>query len=440
MRPSPARTLPSFLAAAALCLGAAFSPLAAQANDPYLARARAVLRTTPLVDGHNDLPWRIREDTLHPSDVEAYDLRARTPGMTDLERLRMGQVGAQFWSVYIPGEPDAPTYARNGKVSSVPGYARAQLEQIALARRMIAKYPDRLMFASSEADVRRAFTSHRIGSLLGMEGGHAIENSLEVLRAYYDMGARYMTLTHNVTLDWADAALDSARHGGLTPFGREVVREMNRLGMLCDLSHVSPGVMSNVLDVTASPVIFSHSGARALVDHARNVPDSILRRLPANGGVVMVPFVTSFVSKAVFDDDVAMERQVADFRRGLPGDTLAQRRELAAWRRAHPRPRATIKDVADHVEHVRRVAGVDHVGIGSDLDGITETVVGLEDVSTFPVLLAELARRGWTDAELRKLAGENVLRVLKRAETVSAALRKQRPASTATIGQLDGTK
>ena len=439
MRPSPARTLPSFLAAA-LCLGTALSPLAAQANDPYLARARAVLRTTPLVDGHNDLPWRIREDTLHPSDIEAYDLRTRTPGMTDLARLRAGQVGAQFWSVYIPGEPDAPTYARNGKVSSVPGYARAQLEQIALARRMIAKYPDRLMFASSEADVRRAFASHRIGSLLGMEGGHAIENSLEVLRAYYDLGARYMTLTHNVTLDWADAALDSARHGGLTPFGREVVREMNRLGMLCDLSHVSPGVMSNVLDVTASPVIFSHSGARALVGHARNVPDSILRRLPANGGVVMVPFVTSFVSTTVFDDDVAMERQVAVLRRSLAGDTVAQRRQLAEWRRAHPRPHATIKDVADHIDHVRQVAGVDHVGIGSDLDGITETVVGLEDVSTFPALLAELARRGWTDAELRKLAGENVLRVLKRAERVSGALRKQRPASTANIGRLDGAK
>jgi len=432
--------MPQLVFAAVLCISVAASPLAAQATDPYLARARAVLRTTPLVDGHNDLPWRIREDTLHASDVEAYDLRTRTPGMTDLDRLRMGQVGAQFWSVYIPGEPDAPTYARNGRVSSVPGYARAQLEQIALARRLIAKYPDRLMLATSEADVRRAFASHRIGSLLGMEGGHAIENSLEVLRAYYDLGVRYMTLTHNVTLDWADAALDSARHGGLTPFGREVVREMNRLGMLCDLSHVSPSVMSNVLDVTASPVIFSHSGARALVGHARNVPDSILRRLPANGGVVMVPFVTSFVSKAVFDDDAAMERQVADLRRRLPGDTVAQRRELATWRQTRPRPRATIKDVADHIDHVRQVAGVDHVGIGSDLDGITETVVGLEDVSTFPTLLAELARRGWTDAELRKLAGENVLRVLKRAEKVSVTLRKQRPASTATIGQLDGVK
>ena len=349
-------------------------------------------------------------------------------------------VGAQFWSVYLPGEPDAPDYKRNGKVSSVPGYARAQLEQLELARRMIARYPERLVFATSTAGVRRAFAAHKVGSLLGMEGGHAIENSLEVLRSYYDLGARYMTLTHNVTLDWADAALDSARHGGLTPFGREVVREMNRLGMLCDLSHVSPGVMSNVLDVSAAPVIFSHSGSRELVDHARNVPDSILRRLPKNGGVVMVPFVTSFVSRAVFNDAADSLRVAVDLRRRLPNDSVAQRREFTVWRRAHPRPKATLADVADHIEHVRTIAGVDHVGIGSDLDGITETVVGLEDVSTFPTLIAELARRGWPDADLRKLVGENVLRVLRQAEVVSARLKKERPASIATIQLLDGAK
>ena len=419
---------------------AASAPLHAQKRDPYLERARAVLRSTPLVDGHNDLPWRIREDTVHANDLDAYDLRKRTPGMTDLERLAKGMVGAQFWSVYIPGEASARDYARQGNVSSVPGYARVQLEQIELARRMIAKYPDRLAFATSTADVRRAFAQHKVGSLLGMEGGHAIENSLETLRAYYDLGARYMTLTHNVTLDWADAALDTAKHGGVTPFGREVVREMNRLGMLCDLSHVSPSVMSNVLDVTASPVIFSHSGSREMVNHARNVPDSILRRLPKNGGVVMVPFVTSFVSRAVFADDGEIERTAADLRRRFPTDTIAQRREFAAWRQSHPRPRATLADVANQIEHVRQVAGIDHVGIGSDLDGVTETVVGLEDVSTFPALLAELARRGWSDGDLRKLAGENVLRAFKQAEMVSARLRKLRSPSIATIQQLDGVR
>jgi len=428
------------IARTTLLIAVAATSLHAQKSDPYLERAKAVLRTTPLVDGHNDLPWRIREDTLHANDLEAYDLRKRTPGMTDLERMKTGMVGAQFWSVYLPGEPDASDYKRNGKVSSVPGYARVQLEQIELARRMIAKYPERLVFATSTADVRRAFAAHKVGSLIGLEGGQAIENSLEVLRSYYDLGARYLTLTHNVTLDWVDAALDSARHGGLTPFGKEVVREMNRLGMLCDLAHVSPSVMSNVLDVSVAPVIFSHSGARALVDHPRNVPDSILRRVPSNGGVVMVPFVNSFVSRAVFNDDAEINRVAADLRRRFPGDTVGQRREFAAWRQAHPRPKATIADVADHIDYVRKIAGVDHVGIGSDFDGITENVVGLEDVSTFPALFAELARRGWSDADLRKLAGENVLRAFKQAEVVSARLRKERPASIATIQQLDGAK
>lgn len=417
----------------------AVMPARAQKTDPYLERARAVLRTSPLVDGHNDLPWRIREDAQHANDLEAYDLRKHTPGMTDLARLKQGMVGAQFWSVYIPGEPDAGDYKRNGAVSSVPGYARVQLEQIALAKRIIAKYPDRLAWATSTADVNHAFRAGKVASLLGMEGGHAIENSLETLRAYYDLGARYMTLTHNVTLDWADAALDTPKHGGLTPFGREVVREMNRLGMLCDLSHVSPGVMSNVLDISEAPVIFSHSGSRELVDHRRNVPDSILARLPKNGGVVMVPFVTSFVSKAIYDDDMAIERTVADLKGRFPNDSAAQRREFDAWRAAHPRPKATLAEVADHIEHVRKIAGVDHVGIGSDLDGITETVVGLEDVSKFPMLLAELARRGWSDADLRKVAGANVLRAFKQAEVVSVKLRKQRPPSIATIQQLDGT-
>jgi membrane dipeptidase len=399
---------------------AATNGLAAQAPaaDPYMARALRVLRTSPVIDGHNDLPWRIREDAAHPRDVSGYDLHSRTPGMTDIDRLQQGHVGGQFWSIYIPGEPADTVYHATGAVASTPGYARVQLEQIDIARRMIARYPE-LAWATSAGALRASFAKGKVGSLLGLEGGHAIENSLALLRVYYELGARYMTLTHNVTLDWADAALDTAKHHGLTPFGREVVREMNRLGMLVDLSHVSPGTMSAALDVSEAPVIFSHSASRALVDHRRNVPDSILARLPRNGGVVMVPFVTSFVSAAVLADD----------------DSLARHPD---WRRTHPRPKATIAEVADHIEHIRKVAGVDHVGIGSDFDGIPETVVGLEDVSKFPAVFAELARRGWSDDDLAKLASGNVLRVLKQAEQVSARLTKQRPPSMATIEQLDG--
>jgi len=402
------------------------APVAAQKPDRYLALAKRVLRTTPLVDGHNDLPWRIREDTLVHGDVEAYDLRKPTPGMTDFARLRKGMVGAQFWSIYIPGE------IRDS------GYARVQLEQFDIARRVVAKYPGTLQMVSTAAGIRRAFAARRIGSLLGLEGGHAIENSLGALRIYYELGARYMTLTHNVTLDWADAALDEPKHGGLTAFGEEVVREMNRLGMLVDLSHVSPGVMSDALNVTAAPVIFSHSGARALVDHRRNVPDSILARLRQNGGVVMVPFVTSFVSPALhaWDDSLAAVRRMAQ--QQLAGDSAAIRRLVDEWSAKIPRPKVTIADVANHIDHVKQVAGVDHVGIGSDFDGITDTVEGLEDVATFPALFAELARRGWTERELRKLAGENVLRVMAQAEQVAARLRKTRPPSTKTLRQLDG--
>jgi membrane dipeptidase len=401
-------------------------PLSGQAADPYLALARRVLRATPLVDGHNDLPWRIREDSTMARDVEAYDLRKRAPGMTDIERLRKGMVGAQFWSIYIPGE------------IKDSGYARVQLEQFDIARRVIAKYPEALQWTTTVAGVRRAFVAHRIASLLGLEGGHAIENSLGALRMYYEMGARFMTLTHNVTLDWADAALDTAKHGGLTPFGQEVVREMNRLGMLVDLSHVSPGTMSAALNVTEAPVIFSHSAARALVDHRRNVPDSILARLRKNGGVVMVPFVTSFVSAKLhaFEDSLAFIRRAALAQPG--GDTAAMRREYDTWRATLKPPRVTIADVADHIDYIRKVAGVDHVGIGSDFDGITDTVDGLEDVSTFPALFAELATRGWTEAELRQLAGENVLRVMAQAERVAARLQRTRRPSIKTIRQLDG--
>src|SRR5918995_1314803 len=272
------------------------APAAAQ-SDSALERARKLLESAPLIDGHNDLPWEIRESKTAPRDVAAYDLRTRSPKHTDLGRLKEGKVAAQFWSIYIPGE------------IKDSGYARVQLEQFDIARRMIARYPDRLALALTAGDIERNFKRGRIGSLLGMEGGHAIENSLGALRSYYELGARYMTLTHNVTLDWADAALDTARHNGLTPFGKEVVREMNRLGMLVDLSHVSPAVMRDALDVTEAPVIFSHSSARALTNHPRNVPDAILARLSKNGGGGMVTFVPAFVSPDAAAWDFEVQKQ-----------------------------------------------------------------------------------------------------------------------------------
>ncbi len=409
-----------------LALVSAAAPAAAQ-TDAALERARRILRSAPLIDGHNDLPWAIREWAAAPRDAERYDLRSTVPGHTDLARLERGMVGAQFWSVYIPGE------------IGDSGYARVQLEQIDIARRVIARYPARLAPALTAADVEREFKRGRVASLLGMEGGHAIENSLGALRMYHALGVRYLTLTHNVTLDWADAALDSARHGGLTRFGREVVREMNRLGMLVDLSHVAPATMSDALDAAEAPVIFSHSSARALVNHGRNVPDSILARLPGNGGVVMVTFVPDFVSTEVaawaeteHQESRRIEAEVAE--------SAERRRLLDQWRASHPRPQATLAQVADHIDHVRKVAGADHVGIGSDFDGIDHVPVGLEDVSTFPALLAELVRRGWSDADLRKLAGENLLRVLRRAESVARRLQQDRAPSTRTIEELDAAR
>jgi len=397
----------------------------AQAADPVLEHAKRLLASTILIDGHNDLPWEIRTFKEAPRDVVAYDLRGHAKGDTDLERLAEGRVGAQFWSIYIPGE------------IKDSGYARVQLEQFDIARRMIARYPERLTLALTADDIVRARREKKIASLLGLEGGHAIENSLGALRSYYALGARYMTLTHNVTLDWADAALDTAKHGGLTPFGREVVHEMNRLGMLTDLSHVSPAVMSNVLDIAESPVIFSHSSARALVDHKRNVPDSILARLPKNGGVDMVTFVQAFVSEERRIAEDAQDSAIAALSKSV-ADTAERHRQFDAWNAAHPLPRATITMVADHIEHVRKIAGVDHVGIGSDFDGMGQGPIGLEDVSKFPALFAELIRRGWSDADLKKLAGENLLRVLRQAEATAARLQKERPASTATILELDG--
>jgi membrane dipeptidase len=403
------------------------SRLHAQSPDRALEHARKLLKSTPLIDGHNDLPWEIRDSKTAPRDVAAYDLRTPTPKHTDLARLAEGGVAAQFWAIYIPGE------------IKDSGYARVQLEQFDIARRMIARYPDRLALALTANDIERSFKRGRIASLLGMEGGHAIENSLGALRSYYDLGARYLTLTHNVTLDWADAALDTARHNGLTEFGREVVREMNRLGMLVDLSHVSPAVMSDALDVTEAPVIFSHSSARALTEHPRNVPDSILKRLPKNGGVVMVTFVPGFVSPEAAAWDARLREQWEGVKASVT-DTAQQRTLVEEWKATHPQPRATLMQVADHIEHVRDVAGVNHVGIGSDFDGIDTTPEGLEDVSKFPELFAELIRRGWSDNDLKKLAGQNLLRAFRAAEATAAREQKTRQPSTKTIEELDGKR
>ncbi len=402
-----------FLACLALpCLLSA--PLPGQ-SDPALARARALLARVPLVDGHNDLPWEIREDPKHPMDLEAYDLRKRTPGETDLARLKEGRLAAQFWSVYVPGELKE-------------GWARTQLEQIDLAKRLIAKYPEGLTFATKSGDVLEAQKAGKVASFLGMEGGHVLENSLGALRAYYDLGARYMTLTHNVTLDWADAALGERKHGGLTPFGREVVREMNRLGMLVDLSHVSPEVMRDALDTSEAPVIFSHSSARALVDHPRNVPDEILARMPKNGGVVMVTFIPGFISR----DAKAWSEGLDARTKGMAFDAPYKAAEAAYIQEKGPCPKATLAQVADHIEHVARIAGFDHVGIASDFWGGT-TPVGLEDVSTYPALFAELIRRGWSDSNLAKLAGGNVLRAFAQAEKVAERLQKLRAPSLAKV-------
>ena len=411
----------AFTRSSIFCAFALLAAVSGRTAEDHLERARAILARHPVVDGHNDLPWAIRESASFPRDVVAYDLRRRTEGHTDLERLRQGGVGGQFWSVYVPYAPTA---------------ARTQLEQIDIARRVVDRYPERLAFAASADDVERAMRAGRVASLFGMEGGHAIENSLGALRAYYGLGVRYMTLTHSKTLDWADSATDVARHGGLTRFGEEVVREMNRLGMLVDLSHVSPASMEDALRVSEAPVIFSHSSARALCDHPRNVPDDVLRALQANGGVVMVTFVNAFISPEFARASTPLWKQY-DERASRLADPLARQalwRELAA---RMPKIKVTLGQVADHVEHVRKVAGVEAVGLGGDYDGNDAWPEGLEDVSGYPRLFAELLRRGWSEEDLARLANGNILRVMRQAETVARRLQQARPASTATIERLD---
>jgi membrane dipeptidase len=401
-----------------------------QPPDPALvARARKLLDAVPLIDGHNDVPWEFRQRVKN--HIAQIDLRGDTtklekPMMTDIPRLRRGGVGGQFWSVYIPAEI--------GGAEAV----RTVLEQIDVVHRLAEAYPDVFEIATTADDIVRIHKAGKIASLIGMEGGHSIDNSLGTLRQLYNAGARYMTLTHSKNNDWADSATDGPVHNGLTPFGKEVVREMNRMGMLIDLSHVAPKTMQDAIAASAAPVIFSHSSTRALTDHPRDVPDDVLRLLPQNGGVVMVTFVPGFVSEEVrhwgAEDDAAEAR----FKTLYPGDPDRAKSEHEAWRKANPRPRATLAQVADHIEHARQIAGVDHIGLGSDFDGITAVPLGLEGVGDFPVLLAELLRRGWSDQDIQKLAGLNVLRVMRDVEKTAARLQKERPASDALIEELDG--
>ena len=380
-------------------------------------RARDMLGRFPLIDGHNDLPWALRaRTTQNGGDLNqvVFDLDAPAEGLhTDLPRLAAGRVGAQFWSVYVPVSLAGASGAGNGAVAAV-------LEQIDLARRMIACYPGSFGLALTADDVEQVFASGRVASLLGAEGGHAIAGSLGVLRMLYALGVRYMTLTHNANVGWADSATDEPQAGGLTGFGRDVVREMQRIGMLVDLSHVSPDTMRDTLDVAGAPVIFSHSSARALCDSPRNVPDDVLARLADNGGVCMVTFVPGFVAQECASWMAGLKAEAA--RRGLDSRHLDQLFSIKAeWEQAHPRPGSTLAQVADHIEHVREVAGVEHVGLGGDFDGTDEVTAGLEDVSAYPALFAELLRRGWTDPDCAALAGGNLLRALRAAEAFAAA-------------------
>jgi membrane dipeptidase len=411
-----------------------FLPLIALLSAPALAApgpeqvAEAALRAAPVWDGHNDLPEQLRErrkdmiasfdfrDTTNTADP-ARDLIAM---QTDLTRLRQGHVGAQFWSVFVPTS------------LSEPQAVQATIEQIDVLKRLIARYPRDLVLCTTAAEVQRAMKAGRIASLIGMEGGHSIGSSLAVLRQAYALGARYMTLAHFRNTPWSDSATDTPAHDGLTDFGRDVVREMQRIGMLVDLSHVSAATMRDALDVARAPVMFSHSGARGVEAHPRNVPDDVLDRLKANGGLVMVDAYPSYVSGAVRDWAARLEGEKARAGTFHTGDPAAAAAEVAAWRRANPAPRATLAQVADHIDYIARRIGVEHVGLGGDFDGMGSVVQGMEDVSTYPALFTELARRGYSQADLEKIASGNMLRVLRAAEAYAAAHRGDPPIETPT--------
>ena len=397
-----------------LSLSAAELAPLAKPEPRRLAEVRKILREVPLIDGHNDLPWQYRKRS---NDLSAINLLADTSKLklvTDIPRLRAGGLGGQFWSVYIP--------------ATLPGPAavKAVLEQIDVVHQMLARYPGAFELALSASDVERIHRHGKIASLIGMEGGHSIDNSLAMLRMTYALGARYMTLTHIKNIDWADAAGQPPEHHGLSPFGENVVREMNRLGMLVDLSHVSDDTMRGALSVTKAPVIFSHSSARSLCHHPRNVPDDVLKLTAANGGIVMACFMPGYVTEAERADLEAGQKEGDRLKNLFPDDDAKVEEGHAAWRKTHPEPPpATLADVANHIDYIRKVAGIDHVGIGSDFEGYHGATQGLEDVGCYPALLAELMRRGYTSQEIKKVAGLNLLRVLRQAEKVSRQLQRQ---------------
>jgi membrane dipeptidase len=406
---------------AALLLAALIfaAPASGQAIDARTqARIDRILKNTPLIDGHNDIAEQLAENYQRSVDglASGTDRRQPHPLMTDMARLHQGRVGGQFWSVYIDG--------------TITGDAaiRETIEEIDTVRRMIDAYPRDLELARTADDIVRIHKSGRVSSMIGVEGGRQIGGALAALRQYYNLGARYMTLTHNQTTEGADAATDEPKYDGLSPFGVTVVREMNRLGMLVDLSHVAPSTMKDAIEASRAPVIFSHSSARAIGGHPRNVPDDVLRLLPANGGVVMVNFVPPFLSDAAWNWGAEQSAEEARLKALHRESKAAVEAGMKAWQAAHPRPAVTVKDVADHIEHVAKVAGFDHVGIGGDFDGIDATPSDLTGVQDYPNLFAELIRRGWSDANLAKLAGGNVLRVLRRAEAVAASMKNEKPA------------
>ncbi|WP_188235968.1 dipeptidase [Sphingopyxis sp. LK2115] len=398
------------------------TPAAAQSSPE--AVAEAALQKAPVFDGHNDVPWalRVRVDNVI-NDFDFVDTTDTATGgriamHTDLNRLRRGHVGAQFWSVYVPSTTDEAKAVQQ------------TIEQIDVMRRLVARYPAQLMLADNSAQLEQAMKAGKVAGMLGIEGGHSIGSSLAVLREMYGMGVRYMTLTHGRNVPWADSATDAPQHGGLTDFGRQVVQEMNRIGMIVDLSHVSEATMKDALAASKAPVMFSHSGVRAVNDHPRNVPDSVLPAVKANGGIVMVVFLPGFLDADVRAHGLRRTAEEARLKAMYPGDPAAAAAMLKAWDDANPAPKTQIAKVADHIDHLKRTIGVDHIGLGGDYDGMDSAPVGMEDVAGYPALFVELARRGYSEGELRKIASGNMLRVLKAVEAYAASQKAQPPVET----------